>query len=208
MAHQRLRQQETVPENVERIMLEQLDRAIDRLNSKTGSKDRAIHDARVCFKKVRAMLRLVRPELGETTFKEANTFYRNAGRDLAALRDTAVVADTLKKLVEHFAEHYAASDLKWLRKRLMSSRSDLRLDRKRVVREVANIVESFRERVKDFPLILDSFSAIGPGLQKVYHKGRKSLETVRRDPGDENLHEWRKQVKYLGYQMSVLNPST
>jgi CHAD domain-containing protein len=206
MAHQRLRQQETVPENIERIILEQLDRAIDRLSSKTGSKDRAIHDARVCFKKVRAMLRLVRSEIGEETFKEENAFYRDAGRELGALRDTTVVADTLKKLVDDFAEQYAATDLKWLRKRLMSSRIDLHLDRKEVVQELAKTIESSRERVKSFPLNVDSFFAIGPGLRRVYRKGRKCFEAVRRDPSAENLHEWRKLVKHLGYQIGVLNP--
>ncbi len=206
MAHQRLRQQETVPENVKRIMLEQLDRSIDRLSSRTGSKDRAIHDGRVCFKKVRAMLRLVRFEIGEETFKEENAFYRDVSRELAALRDTAVVADTLKKLVEDFAEHYAATDLKWLRKQLMSSCIGRRIDRKEVLQKVAKTVGSSRERVKSFPLNVDSFFAVGPGLQSVYRKGRKLFEAVCREPVAENLHELRKQVKHLCYQIGVLNP--
>jgi len=206
MAQQRLKQQETIPDNLKRIMLEQVDRAIDRLGSKTGSKDRAIHEGRVSFKKLRAMLRLVRFEIGEETFKQENAFYRDAGRELAALRDTAVVADTLKKLVEDFAEYYAATDLKWLRKQLMKSRIGRRVDRKEVLQKVAKTVESSRERVKSFSLNIDSFAAVGPGLRRVYSKGRECFEEVRREPLAESLHELRKQVKHLSYQIAVLNP--
>jgi hypothetical protein len=148
----------------------------------------------------------VRSEIGDQTFKGENEFYRDAGRELAALLDTAAVADTFKKLVEDFAEYYAATDLKWLRKQLVRSSVDHRLDRKEVLQKVAKTVESARERLKNLPLNFDSFFAIGPGLHNVYQKGRDCFEAVCREPVDEDLHEWRKQVKHLWYQITVLNP--
>lgn len=41
------------------------------------------------------------------------------------------------------------------------------------------------------------------GLQRVYRRGREALETACGNPTNENLHEWRKQVKYLGQSMVV-----
>src|SRR4029453_7737399 len=126
MAHQRLRLQETLPDGVRRIVLEQIDRSLDRLTQRSGNRDRAIHDTRVCFKKIRALLRLVRFDIGEAVFSHENIFYRDVGRQLAALRDTAVVADVLESLINDFADQPTASSLKWLRKHILSSRVERR----------------------------------------------------------------------------------
>jgi CHAD domain-containing protein len=47
---------------------------------------------------------------------------------------------------------------------------------------------------------------IGAGLKRVYRQGRKAFATSRAIPSPENLHEWRKQVKYLWHQLQVLEP--
>src|SRR4030095_15633273 len=44
------------------------------------------------------------------------------------------------------------------------------------------------------------------GLKRVYKRGRYGFELARIERTTENLHEWRKQVKYLWYQVCVLNP--
>lgn len=59
----RLKKSKRVPEDVRRVVLEQVDKALDLLKVKMGNKDKAIHDARVCFKKIRAVLRLTRYQL-------------------------------------------------------------------------------------------------------------------------------------------------
>ena len=52
----RLTQDETVSDGIKRIVIEQADQAIEGLESQSGSQDDRIHDARVCFKKIRARL--------------------------------------------------------------------------------------------------------------------------------------------------------
>ncbi|HWN98908.1 MAG TPA: CHAD domain-containing protein [Blastocatellia bacterium] len=202
----RLKEDESVPDGIKRISLDQIDRALGRLSLKTRNKDRAVHEARVCFKKIRAVLRLVYGELGRDIFSLENREYRDAGRPLSRSRDTEVVAGTLEELVHHFNKQLANPDIKTLRKRLRQSRAEQQIDRKQVLPQVAEAVSSARERVETWPVINDGFSALRPGLQRVYKRGRAGFILTSTDRATENLHEWRKQVKYLWYQVCVLNP--
>jgi CHAD domain-containing protein len=202
----RLKDTEPVPEGIKRISLEQIDRALDRLSVKTRNRDRAVHEARVCFKKIRALLRLVYGEFGRDTFRLQNSEYRDLGRKLAKTRDTVVVAGTLEELVHDFNKELAHSDIKTLRKRLRRSKADQHSHRKQTLSEVAEELSSARQRVETWPIKSDGFSALHAGLKRVYKRGRGGFELARVERTTENLHEWRKQVKYLWYQVCVLNP--
>jgi CHAD domain-containing protein len=201
-----LKETEPVPDGIKRISLDQIDRALDRLSVKTRNRDRAVHEARVCFKKIRAVLRLVYGELGRETFKLENRNYRDLGRQLAKTRDTAVVAGTLEELVRDFNRELAHSDIKALRKRLRRSKADQHSHRKQTLSEVAEELSSARQRVETWPIKSDGFSVLNTGLRRVYKRGRAGFELARAERTTENVHEWRKQVKYLWYQVCVLNP--
>src|SRR5262249_40401169 len=57
-----LRPDESLRKNIRRIARKQMDDALEMLTAAhPGSRDEAVHEARKCFKKVRAVLRLVRP---------------------------------------------------------------------------------------------------------------------------------------------------
>ena len=43
-------------------------------------------------------------------------------------------------------------------------------------------------------------------MRQVYGRGRQALQAVNTSPSDTALHEWRKQVKYLRYQVRLLRP--
>ncbi|MGZ5719474.1 MAG: CHAD domain-containing protein, partial [Burkholderiales bacterium] len=45
------------------------------------------------------------------------------------------------------------------------------------------------------------------GLKRVYERGRKALEKAEAEHSPECLHEWRKQVKYLGQALEVVDHS-
>src|SRR5215469_8691472 len=91
---------EKIPDGVKRIILEQIDWASYCLTTGTEI-DAAIHDSRVCFKKIRAVLRLVREEIGDRDFRAENARYRDAGRRLSAVRDSAVAIDTFDRLTDN-----------------------------------------------------------------------------------------------------------
>ena len=64
----RFKLQEPISEGVRRIGLEQIEIAAAKLASKDDVAS-CIHDARRCLKRLRALLRLIRPGLAETVYR-------------------------------------------------------------------------------------------------------------------------------------------
>jgi len=124
---------ESLRRNLRKIVRAQLDDALEELTgARKGSRDEAVHEVRKSFKKVRAVLRLVRPEIGEKTYREENTCFRDAARPLTEVRDAKILIETLDKLTEHFREHIAGRSFGEVRKALQAN---LRAVRRRVLDE-------------------------------------------------------------------------
>jgi hypothetical protein len=67
----------------------------------------------------------------------------------------------------------------------------------------ADTLRDAKSRIERMADPLPDRLALSGGLGRVYKNGRKSFRRARRDPSDTNLHEWRKQVKYLLHQIDV-----
>src|SRR5260370_34629660 len=80
-----LERNEPVPQGLRRIAREQLASAADELGKRGSRRAEGIHEARKSIKKVRAVLRLVRRELGNT-FPKKNGLLLRIGRHLPGLR--------------------------------------------------------------------------------------------------------------------------
>jgi CHAD domain-containing protein len=202
----RLTQDETVSDGIKRIVIEQAEQAIEGLESQRGSQDDSIHAARVCFKKIRAVLRLVRTEFGAERFRQENICYRDAGRRLSAIRDTAALRETFEKLTVRFADQLAPNAFAELHRSLRQSSMAQRLEKKKAMLAVAKITATARRRVEHWPLQQDGFTALRQGVKGVYKRGRQSSANALAQPSVEHLHEWRKDVKYLRYQIRLLKP--
>ena len=97
----RLQPGESVREGLRRIAREELSSAAAGLRQATArTRDDAIHEARKSVKKVRAILRLMRGELGDTYAIE-NRRLRDVARRLSVYRDGTVMIETLDQLGEH-----------------------------------------------------------------------------------------------------------
>jgi CHAD domain-containing protein len=202
----RLKQHETISDGIKHIVIEQIDEAIDRLESQRGSQDEAIHDARVCFKKIRSVLRLVQTEFDADIFRQENICYRDAGRRLSAVRDTAARLETFDKLTDRFADQLAPNAFAEVHQSLRQSSTAQRLEKKKTILAVARTIRTARRRVEQWPIHQDDFSALGQGVKRVYKQGRQSFANAIEQPSVENFHEWRKDVKYLRYQIRILKP--
>ncbi|MFZ0546518.1 MAG: CHAD domain-containing protein, partial [Candidatus Promineifilaceae bacterium] len=80
---------------LKQIIKEEIDGAVTLLTDSADMKDEAVHETRKNIKRIRAGLRLVREEIGEEVFGRHNEFFRNIGRQLAPLRDSAVMVEML-----------------------------------------------------------------------------------------------------------------
>ena len=203
----RLQAHESVPKGIKRIATEQIEKAIDELTAidELGV-DEAVHQARKRLKKTRAVIRLVRDRLGKKNYKQENTRFRDLGRSLANLRDSNVLIETLDNLTAHFADTIAPETFVDIRRELrVNYRQEYqRILERGVIMSVTNKLKDAKNEIDNWAIASNSWSAIDSSLQRVYKRGNKGLQTAISEPTTENLHDWRKRVKYLRYQLRII----
>ena len=88
---------EPIALGVERIALDQIEHARKQL-SRNEDPVEAVHRSRKSFKRVRALVRLVRPALPSSDYRSINLRFRDLGRQLAQSRDLDVMLQTIDSL--------------------------------------------------------------------------------------------------------------
>ncbi len=202
----RFKADEPVARAVIRIAREQMARAVKELSDEGMDRHEAVHQARRRFKKVRAVLRLVRFELGEAYAAE-NAFFRDAGRALSEVRDAEAMVETVDRLAERFADEGQEAMLSPVREALVERRQQIADEQVELGDRIAQVVkdlEAARRRAGRWPLSAGGFDALSAGLKQTYKRGRRALAGAAEDPTPENLHEWRKRVKYHWYHACLL----
>src|SRR5262245_7141004 len=97
----RMLEGERVPDGIRRVAREQVEAAIEEISDRSVPEPEQIHQIRKLHKKLRDVLRLVRPGLGEF-YASGNGFCRDAAQLLSPLRDTQSVLDAYDGLLERF----------------------------------------------------------------------------------------------------------
>jgi CHAD domain-containing protein len=200
-----LKKDETVGKGAKRLVRRQLDRALAALR-RDGENDDHVHDARKRFKRIRAVLRLVRDELGEKVYGRANRCFRDAARPLTEVRDAKVLIETLDKLAE---ENIPRRLLRELRGKLQDHREAVRqrvLKQQNALTRVMASAGAGRAQLKEWHIAHQGWSALSGGLKRIYKAGRDAMAQATATPSVAHLHEWRKQAKYLWHQLQVLQP--
>ena len=203
----RFKHRETVPQNVKRIAAEQLNSAITLLNGKHGMKrEHSVHEVRKTVKKTRALLRMVRPELGDF-FREENLRLRDIGRKLSEWRDAGALIGTLDKLRQEKRNGAARKALEPVRKQLKLQKRQIeeRAAARRLLPGLATELRQARRAIRHLPLETDGFKSIEAGLKRTFRDGRKALALARKSRRIEDYHEWRKRVKDHWYHVRLLN---
>jgi CHAD domain-containing protein len=197
----KLKRKDALPEGVARIARGRIDDAIDELSGEAGSSpEEAVHNARKDMKKLRALLRLVRGELGDDVYRRENECFRDAAAELSGARDADVMLATLDGLeLDQPVSGPLRQALEAHRVRTGGG------SRKRAASMVIEILSEARARVDDWPLERDDFDALRPGLARMYRRGRREFRLMREEPSVEGLHEWRKRSKELWYDHTLLS---
>ena len=200
-----------LPQAVHEISLRLLSRAIADLRpADDASFDKGVHSARKRMKRLRAMLRLVRDDVGYRAYREENVVLRDTARTLSPVRDSWVLVETLRALRGTYAdlldeETFLTPDA-WL---LARREERVRLVTSGVVTNAICSLGTARSRFANYPIeqvIGDDYGAIAGGIGRVYRRGYRGLSTAATTRTIEDFHEWRKRVKYLRYQMEALTP--
>jgi CHAD domain-containing protein len=205
--------QETLATALRRMALGQLDLTIEMIEriDESDSPERSVHEARKALKRLRALMRLLEPELGEQVRSRENDVLRAAGEALAGARDADVLLSTLERLVQENPGKLAG------RRGVIRLRAHLRDERDRAWRGVLGdaagraltLAELRAARARVATWRLPEGAGVGlvqPGLVRVYRQGRNRRGRAAHARGERTraLHLWRKRVKDLRYTAEML----
>lgn len=201
--HYRFKKSEAVADGVRRIAVELLERArFELLSSVKDNREEGVHDLRKRLKELRALLRLVRNELGDDTFSAENLLCREWGRSLSGYRDASVAVRTFTLL---FLQEELEGEYAEVSQGLLSWRQ---AEENAVFEQTGTVhilTAGLAETAARYRLLkmAPEHGFPGCGLQVTYRRGQMALKAALEDPTDENLHDWRKRVKDLRYQLQL-----
>jgi CHAD domain-containing protein len=197
---------EPVDAGLKRVLAAQVDDAIVGLRGEAGIEPaEAIHEARKDVKKIRSALRLVRDAIGDEVWRRENDHYRDVARKLSSFRDAEILVEALDGLGERFGPP-ARERFDPLREQLDEENRAAHDagSAERAMAGAAAELAAGRSRIDSLPLDGDGWELIAPGLHRSYRRGRKRLRAVEEEASVTNLHELRKRVKDLWYQLRLL----
>jgi CHAD domain-containing protein len=202
-----------VNEGLRRLMRGELERSLHAVTvavrrGARGRQDDAVHDVRKSLKRTRAVLRLLRDELGESRYHRENFALRDVARPLTLVRDAKVFVDALGALRPGPQAGAGAS------RALASARRRLGVNRRAIAKKVLGAEGPFQrlgvalatalERIEGWRLGGGGWSIIEAGLKRTYRRARRARAAAEERPTSRRLHEWRKQTKYFLYQLRLL----
>lgn len=177
------------------IALSQLDEALGDLDSGESGGRSVVHEARRRCKKIRGLLRLVRPAFPR--FQEENAAIRDAARLLSHLRDAEVLQHTVAEL----GKWKESAILEAIAERLGETGPGSVGDK---IGEFRQRLAEIRERAAQWSLTGDGPDALIPGLRLIYRSARRRLAKAKRSGVAVDFHEWRKANKYHGFHVDLL----
>jgi len=195
--------EKNITKALRRIARQRVDASLALFDDAELGEDKRIHELRKNIKKLRGLIRLVRPVFAD--YEAENRALGDAGRALSHLRDADVRAAGLVALARR--ARLRAED----RDALIAAAGGAATPPGLQERETAllahfDMLRQLRHRIEDWKVKGKGFDALEPGLVRVLDRGAKAMKAARNDPEGEAVHTWRKRVKDHWYHARLLTP--
>jgi hypothetical protein len=140
-------------------------------------------------KKIRAVIRLVRPALGKTS-RVVDKDLRDVSRLLAPVADGQGIIATLDALKKRYNRLLPKTLVASLRTRLIDrgSQTDRQAASDHVLQAAAGALKVERRRIKQWQLRTDGFAALSPGLEASFRRARKGDAGGLEPPTGDHYH--------------------
>jgi NhaA family Na+:H+ antiporter len=202
----RLEPGQPITHEVRRIAARQIELAIEGLtNTGTGEHDDSVHTARRHIKKVRALIRLVRPAMGRRS-RSVTAVLRVVSQLLAPIADGQATVDTLARVATRHGSHLpsdvAATVCAWLVRRESMAYEDAALCD--TFETAVGLLRASRDAVDDWHLRTKGFHAVGCGLKRTARAGARAMARAKATSRSGDYHAWRQRVKDQWLQVRLL----
>jgi CHAD domain-containing protein len=195
----------SVTHEVRRVAYERLDEALeilDALGADGAEIEESVHEVRKRCKESRAIARLVRSSLGNE-YPRFNRLVREAAETLAPIRDAHAVLATFDDLRSIGVHDPELDDIRSAQAAAASAASDSVSAGDPRIRRARRLLKTARKSVKRWH-VGKGFATLRVGIEDTYRAGRRALRRAVKKPTDDRLHEWRKSVKHLLYQVRLV----
>lgn len=202
----RIHRSEPAAAALQRLLLEQNRKALKLLHSWEEDPAEHIHRSRQCFKKTRAVLRLLRP-VAPYIFEVEDRFYRGVGRQLSDVRDADALVEAIGFLGGQFDAPTARNSLAMLenglRRRAPADAGSTAVVADRCAK-VAEALESADRRFHHLPLRDVKRKHVRRSARRGLRRCAKAFREARRSGRAEDFHAWRKHVKRSYYHARLM----
>src|SRR5688500_9285561 len=185
-----------VEETFRHVALSQIDEALQKLASTDAEKRSTVHEARRRCKKLRGLLRLVRPAF--PAFEMENAALRDAAALLSHLRDAEVLHDTVASLAESSGSEAVARVSERLKAEPLPEPPPDKLTEFRLR------LLAVRERAATWTLRKDNSTVLLQGLRETYRQDRTRMAKALASGDPVDFHDWRKAQKAHGFHVDLL----
>ncbi len=203
MAYRITRHDRSLQAALRRIACEQIDAALAELTAPDADPNVAIHQTRKHFKKLRGLLRLVRP--GFDDYARENAVIRDLAVKMSGPRDSGVLIETHDKLMTDISDpaRFAPLRAHLLAQPPEGAKGDSPLPAD-LSADLCEALRALRDRAADWRLKGKDRAILRAGLTLTWTRAAVGFRIVRKDPSAANIHEWRKRVKYNWYHGRLL----
>jgi CHAD domain-containing protein len=197
-----LQRGESIGENLRRLCRKQIEMALTTIRGENNDGDSAVHETRKHLKRARAILELVRGEIGKGLYRQQHRGLRDAGRLISDLRDAEVRLETVRHLesIEHGrkAETIKAM-LAFELENFMAAFAGWQSQAAPMLEEALKAIDCWA---------MDDFGGehLAGAVQRSYKRARKALAKAQAHPSAEGFHEFRSEAKRLCFHLRILEP--
>ncbi|NUS38620.1 MAG: CHAD domain-containing protein [Lysobacter sp.] len=206
MAYRLSHKDDSVQDAVRRIVRQQIHDVVRRIDDPSANREETIHEIRKTCKKLRALLRLVRPVFPDA--RKENAALRDIARSVSMVRDATTLVGSFDRVLAAYGTQLDRQAADAIRTRLLHQR-----DTMLAAADIAAGLAACRAdllalewRSCDWKLEKDGADALRPGLRKAYRKARYAMLDARNTPTAEHLHAWRKRAKDHWYHARLFSP--
>lgn len=206
MAYRLKRSDPSVQRAVRRIATEQIKIAMGSIDNRSVQPDASVHELRKSCKKIRGLLRLVRPRFKR--YDAENAKFRDIAASVSRVRDTDVLIATFDAVVKHYQDQVEQRALASIRRGLTLGRNARAVgqDPVALLSQCRERLLEAADRVDTWQLQGEGFAVMEEGLGKTFRRARRAMYAAKKSPSPELLHQWRKHCKYHWYHARLLRP--
>lgn len=193
----------TIPQSIRATFDEGIAYAEHQVAIAPEQPERSVHEYRKSVRRLRAIVKLLREVLGPKAYRSLNTGLQSAVQPTSGLRDARVLLATLRTIPK-------SEGTKELRKALKAE-WEARCDELGASDEESRVLAASHaplDRIaRDLAAALPTTITpenLRDAVRSSYRRARALFREAVRDPEDEAIHDVRKRVKELRYQLEWL----